>query len=145
MPDTLPLSQLLEGEDLAVLMAGILRSFRFRYGIVTAESVIVEALYFAEREGRSLARLAEKLLATVDSIAALRDEPLRHQRLLERLGYTDTELLLASRRMHALLLTRDEELARIAQGEGLNSYVLDWLASLEPAEIAKLLCPGHSP
>ena len=43
-----------------------------------------------------------------------------------------------------MLLTGDEKLALKARSNDVNSYVVDWLLTLEPTEIVKLLGQHHT-
>lgn len=141
--DTLPLYRLLRGDEFHAALIEALRGCGLR--VAATEAVLVETLYFAEKDGLDLAVFAERLLGALDGgVEALRDQPLRETGLLQRLGYADTELLLAA--MDAvLLLTGDEALALEAQRRGLNAYVADWLLSLEMGEAVRLLCPAAVP
>jgi len=132
-----PLSRLLGGEKFLQWLIGVLQDRN--YYMESTEAVLVETLYFTKKRGSDLAVAASKLLALLEHVEALRDKPLRSP-LLSRLGYTDTELLLAAKASNAVILTSDEQLALEAQSYGVNAYVADWLLSLEPGEITGLLC-----
>lgn len=136
--DTVPLSRLLEGDPFHLWLVGGLRACGYRVG--STEAVLVETLYFAEKSRADLADAATGILAILEYVEALREEPLRSP-LLSRLGYADTELVMAATAGNALLLTGDERLALEAQARGVNAYVADWLLSLEPDESMRLLCP----
>ena len=135
--DTVPLSRLLRGDKFLQWLISVLQDCKYR--IESTEAVLVETLYFVEKSGLDLDIAASKLLALLKHVEALRDKPLRSS-LLVHLGYTDTELLLAAKAGNAVMLASDERLALEAQSHGINAYAVDWLLSLEPDEITKLLC-----